>query len=168
MLARPHCTRPPPSLRSGLGGFVTLDAPSQAGHTLRRWVRQLLSRSISCSIPTNTARSVPSSSQSIRSSAKVRVCGVPQYAPTAWARAKSGSVRTWSSSARGAGPRASKRARSRRSSSSGRTATGYAVVPRAPSLSPILWRGRAEVHPVDRTWAARTAFGSRTHCRRRK
>src|SRR6476619_5567764 len=43
-------------------------------------------------------------------------------------------MRTWSSSARGAGPRVSRRAGSRRSSSSGRTTAGYAV---EPSLDPM-------------------------------
>jgi hypothetical protein len=42
---------------------------------------------------------------------------------------KSGSMRTWSNSARGAGPRASRRSRSRRLSSSGLMAAGYAVEP---------------------------------------
>jgi hypothetical protein len=50
------------------------------------------------------------------------------------ARSKSGSFRTWSSSARGAGPRASRRSRSRRSSSSGLMAEGYAVEP-SPRVS---------------------------------
>jgi hypothetical protein len=40
---------------------------------------------------------------------------------------ESGSMRTWSSSARGAGPRASRRSRRRRSSSSGLMVGGYAV-----------------------------------------
>jgi hypothetical protein len=69
--------------------------------------------------PDEHARTVRSSSQSIKSSPKVRVLGLPQYAPIASARSKSGSIRTWSSSARGAAPRASRRLRSRRSSSSG-------------------------------------------------
>ena len=50
---------------------------------------------------------------------EVRVFG-PQT-PIRSARSKSGSIRTWSNSARGAGPRASRRARSRRSSSSSLT-----------------------------------------------
>ena len=49
----------------------------------------------------------------------MRVLGFPQYEPIASARSKSGSVRTWSSSARGAGPTASRRSLSRRSSSPG-------------------------------------------------
>jgi hypothetical protein len=49
----------------------------------------------------------------------------PQYAPIASARSKSGSIRTWSSSARGAGPRASRRSRRRRSSWSGLIVGGY-------------------------------------------
>jgi hypothetical protein len=39
-------------------------------------------------------------------SAKVRVFGFPQYSPIRSARSKSGSIRTWRSSARGAGPSA--------------------------------------------------------------
>jgi hypothetical protein len=39
-----------------------------------------------------------SSSQSIRSSAKVRVFGFPQNSPIRSARSKSGSMRTWNSS----------------------------------------------------------------------
>jgi hypothetical protein len=46
----------------------------------------------------------------------VRVSGLPQNSPIRPARSKSGSIRTWSSSARGAGPRASRRSPSRRSS----------------------------------------------------
>jgi hypothetical protein len=46
------------------------------------------------------------SSQSIKSSANVRVFGLPHNSPMRSARSKSGSIRTWSSSARGAGPRA--------------------------------------------------------------
>jgi hypothetical protein len=56
----------------------------------RRWLSMpLTSRLASRSIPTSTARSVRSSSQSIRSSAKVRVLGLPQYEPIASARSKS-------------------------------------------------------------------------------
>ena len=47
---------------------------------------------------------------------------IPQYEPIASTRSKSGSMRIWSSSARGAGPSASRRLRRRRSSSSGRAA----------------------------------------------
>ena len=68
------------------------------------------------SIPTSTARSVRFSSQSISNSPKVRVLGFPQYAPIRSARSRSEGMRTWSSSAPGAGPRASSRLRSRRSS----------------------------------------------------
>jgi hypothetical protein len=50
---------------------------------------------------------------------RVRVFGFPQNSPIRSARSKSGSIKTWSSSARGAGPRASRRSRSRRSSWSG-------------------------------------------------
>ena len=53
---------------------------------------------------------------------------VAQNSPIMSARSRSGSMRTWSSSARGARPRASRRSRSRRSSSSGLTVGGYAVV----------------------------------------
>jgi hypothetical protein len=60
------------------------------------WARQLLSRSISRNIPTSTAGSVRSSSQSIRSSAKARDFGFTQNSPIRTARSKSGSIRTWS------------------------------------------------------------------------
>ena len=46
-------------------------------------------RSASRSMPTSAARRIRSSSQSIRSSAKVRVCGLPQYEPIRSARSKS-------------------------------------------------------------------------------
>jgi hypothetical protein len=49
------------------------------------------------------------SSRSIRSSAKARLSGQPQNSPIRSARSKSRSMRTWSSSARGAGPSASRR-----------------------------------------------------------
>jgi len=62
---------------------------------------------------------VRSSSQSIKSSAKARLCG-RQNSPIRSARSKSGSMRTWRSSARGAGPSASRRSRHCFSSSSGR------------------------------------------------
>ena len=54
------------------------------------------------------------------------------------ARSKSGSMRTWSSSARGAGPSASRRSRRRRSSSSGRMTGAYGA--RRSLFSPL--------HPV--------------------
>jgi hypothetical protein len=54
-------------------------------------------RSPSRSIPTSTARSVRSSSQSISSSAKARLSGYLQNSPIRSARSKSGSMRTWSS-----------------------------------------------------------------------
>jgi hypothetical protein len=52
-------------------------------------------RSISRSIPTSTARSVRSSSQSINSSAKARVCGWLQNSPIRSARSRSGRRRTF-------------------------------------------------------------------------
>ena len=75
---------------------------------------------------TTPARSVRSSSQSISSSAKARLSGWLQNSPIRSARSKSGSSRTWSRSARGAGPRASGRSCSRRSSSSGLSLEAYA------------------------------------------
>jgi hypothetical protein len=60
--------------------------------------------------------------------------GVPQYDSILSARSKSGSMSTWSSSARGADPRASRRSCSPRSNSSGRIGAGYAVQP-----SPRVW-----------------------------
>ena len=50
--------------------------------------------------PTSTARSVRSSSQSISNFPKVRVLGFAQKSPIRSARSRSGSIRTWSSSAR--------------------------------------------------------------------
>jgi hypothetical protein len=89
---------------------------------------QLLSYlpSLTRNMPTSAARRIWSSSQSIGSSAKVRVFGFPQNSPIRSARSKSGSKGTWSSSARGAGPRTSRRSRRGRSSSSGLMAGGYA------------------------------------------
>jgi hypothetical protein len=70
------------------------------------------------SISTTTTRATRSSSRSIRISPKDRVAGLAQNSPIRAARSKSGSIRTWSSSARAAGGSASRRRR-RRSSSSG-------------------------------------------------
>jgi hypothetical protein len=53
-------------------------------------------RSISRNMPTSTARSVRSSSQSISSSANVLVLGFPQNSPTRSARSRSGSALIWS------------------------------------------------------------------------
>ena len=78
-----------------------------------------------------------------------RTQGMPQHRPasmrivqmrlldrrcvkTGSARSKSGSIRTWRSSARGAGPRASRRSLSRRSRSSGRIAGAYAATRPGP------------------------------------
>jgi hypothetical protein len=58
-------------------------------------------------MPTSTARSVGSSSQSISSSPKVRVLGFPQNSPIRSARSRSGRRRTWRSSARAADGKAS-------------------------------------------------------------
>jgi hypothetical protein len=66
-------------------------------------------RSASLSVPTNTARSVRPSSQSISSSAKVRVFGCPQNSPIRSVRSGSGRRRTWRRSARAADGRASRR-----------------------------------------------------------
>jgi hypothetical protein len=79
----------------------SLVASECTGRTHALAAHRLCSRSI----PTSTARSVRSSSQSIRSSAKARLSGCLQNSPIRSARSKSGSMRTWSSSARGAVPR---------------------------------------------------------------
>jgi hypothetical protein len=55
--------------------------------------------------------------------------GSSRNLPIRSARSRSGSMTTWSSSARGAGPSASRRARSRRSSSSGRTFSKASGIP---------------------------------------
>ena len=78
----------------------------------------------------------------------MRVSGFPQYEPIASARSKSGRIRTRRSSARGAGPSASRRCRSRRSSSSGLTAGDYRGVPPRilPSGREASSTGRHERH----------------------
>jgi hypothetical protein len=63
--------------------------------------------SASLSIATSTARSIRSSSQSVGSSAKVRPYGLLQNLPIRSARSRSGSMKTWRSSARGAARRPS-------------------------------------------------------------
>ena len=65
--------------------------------------QRLRTRSPFRNMPTSTARSVRSSSQSISNSANVRLCGLLQNSPIRSARSKSGSMRTWRSSARRAG-----------------------------------------------------------------
>jgi hypothetical protein len=75
---------------------------------------------------------------------------VPPEGADASARSKSGSIRTWSSSAHGAGPSASRRFRIRRSSSSGLTVGGYAA-----GLSPACWRVCPEIRAPWRTPAQR-------------
>jgi hypothetical protein len=63
--------------------------------------------------------------------APTRMPGLSQYALIRSTRSKSGSIKTWSSSARGAGPRTLRRSRSRRSSSSGLTVRETNPVSRA-------------------------------------
>lgn len=54
----------------------------------------------------------------------MRLCGRAKNSPIRSARSRSGIIKTWSSSARGAGPSASRRSRSPRSSPSGRSTGG--------------------------------------------
>jgi hypothetical protein len=121
---------PPIRLRTvcGLGYVARPDTPpvpcpilagtrTRSASPLGSHPHRLLAMSLS--IPTSTALSVRSSSQSIRSSANERDCGQLQNSPIRSARSRSGSMTTRSSSARGAGPSASRRAWGCRSSWSG-------------------------------------------------
>jgi hypothetical protein len=94
-------------------------------------------RSLELNMPKSTGRRVWSSSRSISSCAKARLRGEPQKSPIRSARSRSGSMRTWSSSARGAGHRAPPGARA----AGGRVSFCHSD-PCAPSfLGPLLGRG---------------------------
>jgi hypothetical protein len=153
----------------------------QASESVRS-VHRLL-RSSSRSISTSTGRSVRSSSQSMSGSPNARVLGFPQYGPITSTRSKCGSMRMWSSSARGVGPNSSRRSRSRRSSSSVRTSrrlrrpgdvhglicrhfavsrrgTASQKSPTTPHYSPMFWCSATQRCPKKRSPAHRCAAAS--------